>query len=300
MTFDENKNLPDPHRAGFFVGFADYWWGAYTRIKLIRHDVLSDKFAPGESLTVAILSDIHADRWFMPCARIAEAVRLANAQKPDLIYVGGDFLAQDNWVMTPEPHEAVVAELAKLEAPFGVFATTGNHDWWDDAATQAGESDTPFVVPTLEAAGIAVLRNQAVQLDHPSDIWVSGIESQWAFQRRYPHHEGAHDLEAALRDVPYDAFGLLLAHEPDIFPKLPDRSLNGPIDVVLSGHTHGGQVKLFHTRPVIPSEYGRRYAYGHRHEEGRDLVVSGGLGCTGVPLRFGVMPEVTLVTIRNG
>ncbi|WP_107843862.1 metallophosphoesterase [Litoreibacter ponti] len=300
MSAKDNMNLPDPHRAGFFMGFADYWWGAYTRIKLIKHDVLTDKFAPGEALTVAIISDIHADKTFMPISRVAEAVEMVNAQAPDLIYMGGDLLAQDNWVMTPEPAEAVVEVLSDLKAPFGVFSTTGNHDWWDDEATQARESDTPFTVPMLEAAGLRVLRNEAVKLDHPGDIWVSGIESQWAYEgKKHDQHTGAHDLDAALADVPHEAFSLLLAHEPDIFPKLPKRDLNGPIDVVLSGHTHGGQIKIFHTRPIIPSEYGRRYAYGHRIEEGRDLIVSGGLGCSMLPLRFGVLPEITMVTIRS-
>ncbi len=293
-------NLPDPHRAGFFNGFADYWWGAYTRIKIIKHDVLTSKFEPGQSLSVVIISDIHADSWFMPLSRIEEAVSMVNDLKPDLIYMGGDLLAQDNWIMTPEPVDGVVDVLSGLEAPFGVFATTGNHDWWDDPKTQNEESDTPFIVPKLQDAGIRVLRNEAVELDHPGGIWLSGIESQWAYQRKYPNHIGAHDLEAALADVPPDAFSLLLAHEPDIFPKLPDRNLNGPIDVVLSGHTHGGQIKIFHTRPVIPSEYGRRYAYGHRVENGRDLIVSGGLGCSSIPVRLGVMPEITLVTIRSG
>lgn len=300
MSSKDNINLPDPHRAGFFNGFADYWWGAYTRIKIIKHDVLTPKFEPGQSLSVAIISDIHADTWFMPVDRVAEAVNKVNELKPDLIYMGGDLLAQNNWLMTPASLDDTVDVLSHLKAPYGVFTTTGNHDWWDDPATQKGESDTPFIVPKLEEAGMKVMRNEALELDHPGGIWVSGIDSQWAYQRKYPNHEGAHDLEAALKDVPPEAFSLLLAHEPDIFPKLPKRDLNGPIDVVLSGHTHGGQVKIFHTRPIIPSEYGRRYAYGHRVEEGRDLIVSGGLGCSTMPVRFGVMPEITLVTMRHG
>ncbi|MEM6408639.1 MAG: metallophosphoesterase [Pseudomonadota bacterium] len=300
MANTQDRNLSDPHRAGFFKGFADYWWGAYTRIKVIRHVVLSPKFAPGESLTIAIVSDIHADRRFMPLRRVAEVVETTNALKPDLIYLGGDLRAQDNLWMTPEPLPELIEVLAGLRAPFGVFATTGNHDWWDDKATQTRNRSEPECVPLLRAAGIKVLRNEAVRLDHHAELWVAGIDSQWAYEGRGRKHGSAHDLEAALRDVPFEAFGLLLAHEPDIFPKLPKRTLNGPIDLVLSGHTHGGQIKIFHTRPVIPSHYGRRYAYGHRIEDGRDLIVSAGLGCSLVPLRLGVMPEITVVTVRSG
>ncbi|MCY4334507.1 MAG: metallophosphoesterase [Litoreibacter sp.] len=300
MASTYDRNLSDPHRAGFFKGFADYWWGAYTRIKVTKRDVLTPKLAPGESLTIAIVSDIHADQRFMPLSRVAEVVEKTNALKPDLIYMGGDLRAQDNRWMTPEPLPELVDVLADLRAPFGVFATTGNHDWWDDPATQRRDSLEPECVPLLRAAGITVLRNEAVQLDHPSHIWVSGIDSQWAYEGKGRDHGSAHDLEAALSEVPFEAFGLLLAHEPDIFPKLPKRDLNGPIDLVLSGHTHGGQIKVFHTRPIIPSHYGRRYAYGHRIEDGRDLIVSAGLGCSLLPLRFGVMPEITLVTVRSG
>jgi predicted MPP superfamily phosphohydrolase len=89
-----------------------------------------------------------------------------------------------------------------------------------------------------------------------------------------------------------DAPVLLLAHEPDVFPEVPAR-----IALTLSGHTHGGQVRLFGYAPVVPSRYGNRYVYGHVVEEGRHLVVSGGLGCSTVPVRLGMPPEIVLVDV---
>lgn len=81
-----------------------------------------------------------------------------------------------------------------------------------------------------------------------------------------------------------------MAHEPELFPAMPAR-----IAASFSGHIHGEQVRLFGWSPVVPSRYGNRYAWGHVREGGRDLVVSGGLGVTHLPLRFGVPPEITLV-----
>jgi uncharacterized protein len=83
-----------------------------------------------------------------------------------------------------------------------------------------------------------------------------------------------------------------LAHEPDIFPKVPNR-----VALTVSGHTHGGQVRLAGFSPVVPSKFGNRYAYGHVVERDRHLIVSGGLGCSILPVRFGVPPEVVLVEL---
>ncbi len=98
-----------------------------------------------------------------------------------------------------------------------------------------------------------------------------------------------------MEQITDDAPVVLMAHEPDIFPEVPAR-----VALTVAGHTHGGQVRLAGYAPYVPSKYGRRYVYGHIVEEGRNLVVSGGLGCSGVPLRFGSPPEIVLVEIGGG
>jgi predicted MPP superfamily phosphohydrolase len=122
-------------------------------------------------------------------------------------------------------------------------------------------------------------------------LWIAGLGSQWAFPRG-----GADDLAAALAPLASDeAPAILLAHEPDVFPRVPRR-----VALTLSGHTHGGQVRLLGYSPVVPSRYGNRYAYGHVEEDGRHLVVSGGLGCSIAPVRFGVPPEITVIELGGG
>jgi predicted MPP superfamily phosphohydrolase len=101
------------------------------------------------------------------------------------------------------------------------------------------------------------------------------------------------DLHATLAKVPENEAVILLAHEPDIMVRVPER-----VALVLSGHTHGGQVRMFGWSPVVPSRYGNRFAYGHVREQ-CDLIVSGGLGCSIAPFRFGVAPEIVVVTIND-
>ena len=114
-------------------------------------------------------------------------------------------------------------------------------------------------------------------------------------RRRFPKLRfGIDDLKATLDKVPDGDPVILLAHEPDIMVRVPSR-----VSLVLSGHTHGGQVRLFGWSPVVPSRFGNRYAYGHVREQ-CDLIVSGGLGCSIIPVRFGMPPEIVVVSITGG
>ncbi len=99
------------------------------------------------------------------------------------------------------------------------------------------------------------------------------------------------DLSATLAKVTDDAPVILLAHEPDVAARVPER-----VALQLSGHTHGGQVRLFGWSPVVPTRYGNRLAYGHARFK-CDVIVSGGLGCSIMPFRLGVPPEIVEVTL---
>jgi predicted MPP superfamily phosphohydrolase len=148
----------------------------------------------------------------------------------------------------------------------------------------------------LQRAGIRMLENDAVAIgSEDRTIWLAGLGDQLAFSpswRRYGRpRRGIDDLAATLAKVPGDAGVVLLAHEPDIFPRVPER-----VALTLCGHTHGGQVRLFGHSPVVPSRYGNRYAYGHVREH-TDLIVSGGLGCSIIPVRLGMPPEIVVVDI---
>ncbi len=151
----------------------------------------------------------------------------------------------------------------------------------------------------LERVGIPVYENDAVRLAKSGRaFWLAGLGDQlafWPLRRRFPKLRfGIDDLKATLDKVPDGDPVILLAHEPDIMVRVPSR-----VSLVLSGHTHGGQVRLFGWSPVVPSRFGNRYAYGHVREQ-CDLIVSGGLGCSIIPVRFGMPPEIVVVSITGG
>lgn len=170
----------------------------------------------------------------------------------------------------------------------------GNHDWWDDPeaiARRAGPCQTQLA---LEAAGIPVLANRAVKLGAVgAGFWLGGTESQACFQREDRHDIiGMSDVAGVVAQMTGGDPAILLAHEPDQFVTVPDR-----VALTLSGHTNGGQIRFGPWAPVVPSRFGQRFDYGPFREGVRDLVVSGGLGCSGLPIRFGVPPEITVVDL---
>lgn len=269
-------------------GLAAYGFGVepFMRLVVRRHAVHPAGWPSGLSLRVAILSDLHAGAPFMDEARIEHIVERTNALAPDMVLMPGDFGPSCRFVTRVIPHSDVARRLAGLRAPLGVYAVNGNHDWWEDHnAMRHGRGAVTAMARALEAAGIPVLRNQVLRA---GPVLVGGLDSQWAFGA----DDGAEDLPRLFGQVTGDAPLLLMAHEPDIFATLPGR-----VAVTFSGHTHGGQVRLFGWSPRTPSRYGNRYAWGHVRERGRDLVVSGGLGISTLPVRFGVPPEITLATI---
>jgi predicted MPP superfamily phosphohydrolase len=184
--------------------------------------------------------------------------------------------------------------LAGLKAPLGVHAILGNHDWWEDKAVQRDGQRTTIARRALEAAGIPVYENDVQRLSKAGrPFWVAGLGDQLAYipARRFRpvRHIGVDDLAATLKKVTDDAPLILLAHEPDVAVRVPSR-----VALQLSGHTHGGQIRLFGWSPVSPS--GPRLAYGHIRMN-CDVIVSGGLGCSIMPFRLGVPPEIGLVTL---
>jgi hypothetical protein len=272
--------------------FETFWRPAIT-----RYEVRPARWPQGLSLTMAAVADVHACRPWMPPERVAEIVETTNALGADLILLLGDYMAGHrfvtDYVRAPEWAEV----LAQLRAPLGVHAILGNHEWWSDAAAQAAWQGPPFSRAALEAVGIPVYENDAVRLRKDGHaFWLAGLGDQVAFlpsRRLHPgRYYGVDDLPGTLAKVTDDAPVVLLAHEPDIITRVPER-----VALTLSGHTHGGQVRLFGWSPVVPSRYGNRFAYGHRREP-RDIIVSGGLGCSYLPVRIGVPPEIVLVTLR--
>lgn len=270
------------------AGLAGYGFGVEPFLRLVvqRHHVTPAGWPAGLTLRVAALADLHAGAPLMSEARIEQIVAATNALEPDITVLLGDYGPSSRFVTRLLPHADVARRLGALRARHGVFAVNGNHDWWEDPVAMAMRRGAmPAIARAFDTAGVTLLSNR-VQRAGP--VLVGGLESTWAFGVA----RGADDLPRMMAQVSGDAPLLLLVHEPDIFPRLPARAA-----VTFCGHTHGGQVRLLGYSPRIPSRYGNRYAWGHVREGDRDLVVSGGLGTTTLPVRFGVPPEITLVEI---
>ena len=240
-------------------------------------------------LRIVALSDLHLGAPHVSLSRLGRIVERANALAPDLAVLLGDYAAGHRFVTAPVRIAEAAPVLARLRAPMGTFAVLGNHDWWDDLDAQRRGGGPNLYATALEAVGITVLPNEARRLD---GFWLAGVEDQLAIAEGHGRFRGLDDLPGTLAQITDDAPVILLAHEPDIFADLPPR-----VGLTLSGHTHGGQVRLFGWSPVVPSAYGNRYAWGHVREGGRDLVVSGGIGCSILPVRFGMPPEITVIEV---
>jgi len=248
------------------------------------------------TLKIAVIADIHACEPWMSAERIASIVDLANAQKPDMTVLLGDFVCTHRFVSGYVAPGAWAEQLARLEAPLGVHAILGNHDWWSAAIPTHPPDGARSIRKALAGAGIPLLENRAIKLSHGGqDFWLVGLGDQLAHGH---HRRGDDDLAGSLRNVGDSAPVILLAHEPFIFEHVPDR-----VALTLSGHTHGGQINL----PLIGAPFApegphttKRYVYGVYREGGRHLVVSGGLGTSYAPVRIGVPPEVVMVTVGAG
>ncbi len=243
------------------------------------------KWPDAHRLTITVIADLHAGGPNMGLARVRQVADAAQALNSDLIVILGDYFATHRFVTERVPHAAWAAEFGRLKARLGVYSILGNHDWWYDIAG---------VRKALAGVRIPVLENDAVLLDDGGrHFWLAGLGDQLAHWIGPGNFEGVDDLAGTLARVTTDDPVILLVHEPDIFTDVPRR-----VALTLAGHTHGGQIVLPFMPPLwTPSQYGARFAYGHIVEQGRHMIVSGGLGCSKVPLRLGVPPEIVRVTL---
>lgn len=279
--------------------FAGYAFGVEPRFRLsvTRYRIQPIGWPAGLSLKLAIVADLHAGEPYMPPGRIEQIVEVTNGLGADAILLLGDYAAGHRWQSRMVPAAEWARLLAPLKAPLGVHAVLGNHDWWDDLDAQRDRKGPIIARRALEAVDIPVYENDAVSLNKKgSSFWLVGLGDQVAIKAGVRggrmRFTGVDDLTGALAKVTDDAPIVLLAHEPDIFPQVPSR-----VSLTISGHTHGGQVRLFGYSPIVPSQFGNRFAYGHIVEDNRQLIVSGGLGCSVLPVRFGVPPEIVVVDI---
>lgn len=266
-----------------------------THVK--RYALTPPHWPAGLKLRVVALADIHACRPWMTPKRIASLVEEANALQPDIIVLLGDYTAGTRLVTGWVPAAEWAEALSGLKAPLGVLSILGNHDWWTDHAAQRAGAGPTASRKALEHVGIPVLENDVVRLEKDGQgFWIAGLADQLALlpnkAKARDSFQGLDDLDGTLAKAGDGAPVIVLAHEPDIFPKVPWR-----VSLTLSGHTHGGQVRLLGYSPVVPSRFGNRFAYGHVVENDRNLIVSGGLGFSILPVRFGMPPEILQIDL---
>ena len=234
-----------------------------------------------DGFTIAFLSDFHYDRCFS-VHPLHAAIGMVNELKPDLIVLTGDFVSlplfkeEDKTVAS---HAEPCAELlCQMHATHGLWAVLGNHDAF---------SDPDHVTAALRAKGIQVLVNQSAPIEtNGARFWLAGVNDVL----------GEHaDLDAALRGIPKNEATVLLAHEPDY----ADYVKGFPVDLQLSGHTHGGQIRL----PLVPvfylPELGRKYVKGLFQLGPLTLYTNIGLGTVAFPVRLNCPPEITFITVRK-
>lgn len=254
------------------IGFS-YWTAVSDPVVRTARIAVAGWPAGEPRLRLLLLSDIHVGGPDMPPERLRRIVGQINGLRPDLVLIAGDLVTDKRLATRYYSHDEAVAPLAALRPRLATIAVLGNHDHWRDAAAARR---------ALARAGIRLLSNQAVQA---GPVAVGGLDDDFT---------GRADLTATLAALgKLEGPRLILSHSPDPFADPAPG-----VFLMLAGHTHCGQVSLPLVGPLSTmSRYGRRYACGVVREGGRTLVVTAGLGTSGIPLRLVAVPDMWLVEI---
>lgn len=234
---------------------------------------------PMDGFTIALLSDFHFDPVFS-VHPLRAAIPMVKSVRPDLIALTGDFVSVP--FLGSAKKAAAEAEpcaeiLAELSAPHGVWAVLGNHDL---------DTDADRVTRALEAKNIHVLINQSQAIERDgARFWLAGVDDVL---------DGSPDLPKTLHGLPPGEARILLAHEPDY----ADVVSQYPVDLQLSGHSHGGQIRIPFLPPLYLPELAKKYVWGTYKIGPLTLHTNAGLGTFRIPMRLDCPPEITIVTLH--
>lgn len=256
-----------------YVILIEPYWVVVER----RHLVFPSSARSPGGLRIAHVSDIHRSS-IVSDTFLERAFEQLSALEPDLVFLTGDFITREEDTRNPEGY---VRALRKLRARLGVFASLGNHDGGGWA-----EFPTTAMLDILSKAGVRTLVNETVALeDRGRRFAITGLADAWS---------GEFDVARAYATHPGDVFTFLLSHNPDTLPKFAGR----PGHLMLSGHTHGGQVWIpFYGPPIVPV-FDRRHVAGLYEDGGRLLYVNRGLGLL-KQVRFNCPPEIAIFEIGS-
>ena len=257
-------------------GYGETYWLQVKEYTFVHRDV-----PPAfNGLRIAFLSDIHRSPFFSQ-ARVRSVVEQVNSLRPDLIVLGGDYV-----YLYTDYAASCFAELKNLEAPLGCYGVLGNHDYGKYTDGHHGPAE---VIQAMAEAGITLLRDEAVWVERQGARIRLGGVSDYGVDRP----SLARILEST---APHD-FVILVSHQPDYAEELPQ----GAVDLVLSGHTHGGQITFFGLwAPYVPSQYGQKFRTGLVKTDKTTVIVSNGIGTSTVPpIRLFARPQIVIVTLKS-
>jgi predicted MPP superfamily phosphohydrolase len=252
-----------------------------NRPRIVRQEIALRRWpARLEGFTIALISDFHYDPYFS-IHPLHSSIPMVNDLHPQLIVLTGDFISVPlfgDGAKAASAAEPCAQLLRQLHAPYGLWAVLGNHDVL---------TDPDRITHALRSEGINVLSNQSVPIEgNGARFWLGGVDDVLGHTA---------DLAATLHDVPAEESVVLLAHEPDY----ADYVARYPVDLQLSGHSHGGQVRVPFLPPLYLPDLARKYIWGLYKIAGLTLYTNPGLGTVGVPVRLNCPPEITLLTLRR-
>lgn len=277
------------------VGICCVLYGYYVephRLVVNRQEIKIKGWNPAfNGLKIAAISDIHAGSNGVDRAKLKEIVERANELEPDVIVLLGDYVSEKpdgtGFII---PMAEIADALGFLHAKYGVYAVLGNHDSWHTDLRMAQE---------LRRVGINALENEIAYIQRGTDrTRVLGLVDH---QKINNWDEFASQVKGVIASKDQTGDILVLQHSPDVLDVITGpRLISKDMKLMLSGHTHGGQIWLpLLGRPVVPSTYGQKYAAGHVKDKGLDLFVTTGVGESILPFRFMVPPEIALLTINS-
>ncbi|MGO8670834.1 MAG: metallophosphoesterase [Capsulimonadaceae bacterium] len=254
-----------------------YGAGIEANRLMVEHTVVHLPRWPREAdgLRIGLLSDFHCD-YDQAVIRTRRAVAMLAALHPDVVFVAGDFISDGTDRRYLRPTVRALAPLASIGR--GAYAILGNHDWW------GGMQE--ILDGLLARAGFAVLRNQSLMMPGVDGAYIVGVDDALV---------GAIDVERALRGVPPHAAKLLVMHEPDFADEVGEG-----FDLQISGHSHGGQIRLPWLPVLHAPAYGTKYPEGLKRAQNHLVYTTRGVGMIGPQIRTFCPPEVTLLTLRTG
>ena len=245
-------------------------------ITIAEYEIVSENLPDAfDGKRIALITDIHHGTR-LSYNLLDKIVRLTNEQSPDLILLGGDYTYE-----RPEPLAECFAKLSEWEAPLGVFAVLGNHDYWR----------LPLVRKTIHDTGIELLEDDTVWLEEGDDrILLVGVADA-----RF----GKPSLIGMQQELAESDFTVVLSHTPDFYYMMTPEERDH-IDLMLSGHTHGGQITVFGFYAPIKTADAKFLAGHLKLNDGQmTMIVSNGVGTAGLPIRFFARPQIVLVTLKK-